>query len=99
MKEGVSENIALFIDRPTDEMEINVDYGSEPDTFWKLLKADGSPLDESTMEVESILFRTSNTTQEEHNANRDKHLKKWNCNEPNFKIFILYRHRISFASC
>ena len=88
MKEGVSDNIALLIDRPTDEMEISVDGGSDPDTFWKLLKADGSSLDESIMEVESVLFRPSTTIEDEHNANCDKHMKKWNCNESHFKKIL-----------
>ena len=81
LKEGVSKNVPLLTDRPTDEMVNTADDGFEPGAYWRLLEADGPPLDESIMEVDGVSFRPPTTTEEEHNAECNERPKKRNFNE------------------
>lgn len=43
LKEGVSKNEPLLIDRPTNEIENTADDSFEPGAYWKLLEAEGPP--------------------------------------------------------
>ena len=54
LKEEISKNVPLLIDRPTDEIQNTADDGFEPSAYWRLLEANGPSLDESIMEVDGV---------------------------------------------